>query len=107
MRKLDQEEGNAAQTRRDVMLNQSFIITALYSPPDRHFGSPSFTTVSLGNRGMIIHPGKTTKVDTFRVGAIECFFDNGRSQLSSYKSNRLNWLEKSGSRSCGFCSFNA
>jgi hypothetical protein len=29
------------------------------------------------------------------------------SQLSGYKSNRFNWLEKGGSGSCGFCSLGA
>ena len=34
--------------------------------------------------------------------------NNGlKTQLSGYKSNRLNWLEKGGSGSCGFCSLNA
>jgi len=100
LRELDQEGGVAARGRRyatnhRVLLAgmrhlgfapflepaiQSFIITAFHSPTDPAFRFFEFYH-RLSDRGMIVYPGKLTKVDTFRIGTIGRLFENDITQL--------------------------
>ncbi len=59
---------------------QSFIITAFYSPRDPAFQFSEFYQ-RLSDRGMIIYPGKLTKVDTFRISTIGRLFETDIAQL--------------------------
>ena len=59
---------------------QSFIITAFHSPGDPTFQFSEFYR-RLSDRGMIIYPGKLTKVDTFRIGTVGRLFDTDIAQL--------------------------
>ena len=59
---------------------QSFIITAFHSPGDPAFQFSEFYR-RLSDRGMIIYPGKLTKVDTFRIGTVGRLFDTDIAQL--------------------------
>ena len=59
---------------------QSFIITAFYSPTDPAFRFSEFYH-RLSDRGMIIYPGKLTRVDTFRIGTIGRLFETDIAQL--------------------------
>ncbi len=59
---------------------QSFIITAFHSPTDPAFRFSEFYH-RLSNRGMIIYPGKLTRVDTFQIGTIGRLFETDIAQL--------------------------
>jgi len=100
LRELDQEGGVAARGRRYATNHrmllagmrrlgftpfldpaiQSFIITAFHSPPDPAFRFSEFYH-RLSDRGMIIYPGKLTRVDTFRIGTIGRLFETDIAQL--------------------------
>jgi 2-aminoethylphosphonate-pyruvate transaminase len=59
---------------------QSFIITAFHSPTDPAFQFSEFYH-RLSDRGMIIFPGKLTRVDTFRIDTIGHLFETDIAQL--------------------------
>lgn len=59
---------------------QSFIITAFHSPTDPAFQFSEFYH-RLSDRGMIIFPGKLTRVDTFRIDTIGRLFETDIAQL--------------------------
>ncbi len=59
---------------------QSFIITAFHYPSDPAFPFAEFYQ-RLSDHGMIIYPGKLTKVDTFRIGTIGRLFEADLAQL--------------------------
>ncbi len=100
LRELDQEGGITARGRRYAANHrtlmagmqrlgfvplldpeiQSFVITAFRSPTDPAFQFSEFYR-RLGDHGMIIYPGKLTKVDTFRIGTIGRLFDTDIAQL--------------------------
>ena len=52
---------------------QSYIITAFRYPENKAFHFDAFYT-SLSDEGMIIYPGKLTKINTFRIGTIGRIF---------------------------------
>jgi len=100
LRELDQEGGVAARGRRyatnhQTLLTgmrrlgfvpfldpaiQSFMITAFHSPTDPAFRFSEFHH-RLSDRGMIIYPGKLTRVDIFRIGTIGRLFETDIAQL--------------------------
>lgn len=100
LRELDEEGGIAARGRRyaahhrtlmtgmkrlgfEPLLDpsvQSYIITAFYYPHDPAFSFSAFYRL-LSEKGMIIYPGKLTKVDTFRIGTIGRLFERDITQL--------------------------
>ncbi len=100
LRELDEEGGVVARGRRYAAnhrvlvagmrrlgfvpyLNpeiQSFIITAFHSPTDPAFQFSEFYH-RLSDRGMIIYPGKLTRVDTFRIGTIGRLFETDITHL--------------------------
>ena len=59
---------------------QSFIITAFWSPCDQAFTFPELYR-RLSDCGMVIYPGKLTRVDTFRIGTIGRVFPPDLVQL--------------------------
>ena len=59
---------------------QSFIITAFHSPTDPAFQFSEFYH-RLSDRGMIIYPGKLTRVDTFRIDTFGRLFETDIAQL--------------------------
>ena len=59
---------------------QSFIITAFRSPTDPAIQFSEFYH-RLSDRGMIIFPGKLTRVDTFRIDTIGHLFETDIAQL--------------------------
>ncbi len=100
LQELDEEGGVAARGRRYATNHrtvlagmqrlgfvpfldpaiQSFIITAFHSPTDPAFRFSEFYH-RLSDRGMIIYPGKLTRVDTFRIGTIGRLFETDIVQL--------------------------
>ncbi len=59
---------------------QSYIITCFHYPEDTRFDFAEFYRM-LSAKGMIIYPGKLTKVATFRIGNIGRLFENDIRQL--------------------------
>jgi len=59
---------------------QSYIITCFHYPEDPRFNFAEFYRL-LSAKGMIIYPGKLTKIPTFRVGNIGRLFENDIRQL--------------------------
>ena len=100
LRELDEEGGVAGRGRRYAANHrtlvagmrrlgfvpyldpeiQSFIITAFHCPTDPAFQFPEFYS-RLSDRGMIIYPGKLTRVDTFRIGTVGRLFESDITQL--------------------------